>query len=630
MNKIELKAIRDLLGMNFYIPNYQRGYRWKKQQVVDLLNDIEEFRISNSDVKDSFYCLQPLVVKESILPGERNEFCKKFQELQESRDMLSDIKNILHKHVQWEVIDGQQRLTTLYILLSILKENGLYHISYETREDSKVFLEKIGEKNEKSERPNIDYYYMLQTKDIINEWFVNRRIDKDLFLSVILDKVKFIWYELNDENPISVFTRLNIGKINLTNSELIKALFLNRSNFPNAIYPDVRLKQQEIAGQWDMIEYSLQNDEFWLFLHDKDYTKPTRIDFVFDILYKQNVFGINKNQNDKDDPYKTFHYFYEYFKSEVNLPDINKCWNKVMDVFQTLQEWYNDLSLYHYIGYLVAINKNKVLDLLNDWKESTDKESFISHVKENIRKNMNSDISWEKVYDGTGSNDKTACKPILLLYNIQTIINQNNFYQSKENYQLGTSYKFPFHLYKLEKWDVEHIDSNTMNDLSNLVQKKEWLRACYLGIDDDNLKEKIKEYMNYSQKNSVKEQPDSEFDNLYKEIAENKGDELSYEEKNQIWNFTLLDASTNRSYGNAIFASKRRCIIGKDQGIRYKVKDNLEMECEEGAIAFIPPCTRNVFLKYYNPLTNSLISWDRKDAESYRDNMKEVLKDFLR
>ena len=59
-NNIELKSVSELLGMKFFIPSYQRGYRWTEQQVMDLLNDIWEF----SQKKTSeFYCLQPLVVK---------------------------------------------------------------------------------------------------------------------------------------------------------------------------------------------------------------------------------------------------------------------------------------------------------------------------------------------------------------------------------------------------------------------------------------------------------------------------------------------------------------------------------------------------------------------------------------
>ena len=43
-NMIDLRSVSDLLGMKFYIPSYQRGYRWTEQQVIDLLNDIKEFK----------------------------------------------------------------------------------------------------------------------------------------------------------------------------------------------------------------------------------------------------------------------------------------------------------------------------------------------------------------------------------------------------------------------------------------------------------------------------------------------------------------------------------------------------------------------------------------------------------
>lgn len=59
-NDITLKSVRNLLGMKFFIPSYQRGYRWTEQQVKDLLNDIKEF-IDNGT--NNIYCIQPLVVK---------------------------------------------------------------------------------------------------------------------------------------------------------------------------------------------------------------------------------------------------------------------------------------------------------------------------------------------------------------------------------------------------------------------------------------------------------------------------------------------------------------------------------------------------------------------------------------
>lgn len=67
-SQICTKTITELLGLNFFIPNYQRGYRWTKYNVTQLLNDIWEYR--NSDEAHSFYCLQPVAVRETQWKGE--------------------------------------------------------------------------------------------------------------------------------------------------------------------------------------------------------------------------------------------------------------------------------------------------------------------------------------------------------------------------------------------------------------------------------------------------------------------------------------------------------------------------------------------------------------------------------
>ena len=62
-NKIELKSVNELIGMKFFIPSYQRGYRWTEQQVNDLLNDVNDFKPTKDESgNESWYCLQPLVV----------------------------------------------------------------------------------------------------------------------------------------------------------------------------------------------------------------------------------------------------------------------------------------------------------------------------------------------------------------------------------------------------------------------------------------------------------------------------------------------------------------------------------------------------------------------------------------
>lgn len=83
-NEIKLLSINEIIKEKFLIPSYQRGYRWEKRQVTELLDDIWEFS-QQERKKDEFYCLQPIVVKKN---GDK-----------------------------WEVIDGQQRLTTIYIIL---------------------------------------------------------------------------------------------------------------------------------------------------------------------------------------------------------------------------------------------------------------------------------------------------------------------------------------------------------------------------------------------------------------------------------------------------------------------------------------------------------------------------------
>ena len=612
-NKIELKSVNELLGMEFFIPSYQRGYRWTEQQVKDLLNDVLEFSQKKKHASE-YYCLQPLVVK------------------RKDKDVLSSIKAATSiKEVEtllkgsWEVIDGQQRLTTLFIILSVLGETSIYSLEYETRNGSKKFLEEIDE-NKKDD--NIDYYHICQSKQTVKSWSDNNVIDKEGFKETLLNKVKFIWYESVDEDPIKVFTRLNIGKISLTNAELIKALFLNRSNFGEKDSEHLRLRLQEIASEWDNIEYTLQNDEFWLFLHEKDYDRPTRIDFIFDLICEQKTLGTFDNIG--TDGYKTFRYFYEYFKQkeekQENDPYVQQktkieiCWSKVKDYFQTFKEWFDDLELYHYIGYLIEY-KYPISGLVSQWHSSTDKDSFVKYLKAEIKKIIDSCPKLDFQYKEDGS-DKRKCNPILLFQNIQTVVNQNKNNLKNEDYKLGVFYKFPFHLYKFESWDVEHINSNTTNDEDDVDTQKEWLLNVYLSVDD-RTRLKIQSYFESVGDTKIL------FDEIKQEIPQNE--EWTPEEKNRIWNYTLLDSSTNRSYGNAIFSGKRRVIIGKDKGQSIAIpkigKDGKLQLGEEtkAKSSFVPPCTKQVFMKYYSATMSDANYWTKIDAEGYLKDIYDCI-----
>lgn len=645
MNTLELKSIAELQDMAFYIPAYQRGYRWTQQQVKDLLKDILEF--SGKKGNASIYCLQPLVIVKRL--SDEDSVMKRMHEAKD----LNEVRHLLKE--QWEVVDGQQRLTTIRLILEVLQQPHFYDIEYETRKNSASFLDGIMNGIPDSNvKENIDYYYIKQAVNYTNNWLKGKDIDR--FRNVLLHQVKFIWYETQENNPKEVFTRLNIGKISLTNAELIKALLLNKSNFPNDDYSTVRLRQQEIAMEWDVIEYTLQSNEFWLFLNEPGNERSTRIDFIFDMICQEDMLHCKDDQEiQMNGDLKTFRYFNHYFETQKQKEEaIQTIWEKVKEIFQTLQEWFDDKELYHYIGFLICIGKS-VNRIYRQWTRYATKSAFrenylMKAIKESIRykdiENTVYEVDAEVPQEFKGGV-KQNCRPILLLHNLQTVINQNNVLAENKKYREGVFYKFPFHLYKSEDWDVEHIDSNTENKLNDIQSQREWLLNAYFGLQGEAFKEIRKNIKDFFEKFTGKnyeqsEDPDKQkarnerFEELRSSIDDINGNiRLSQIEKNKIWNFALLDSSTNRSYGNAIFPAKRRVIIGKDQGKRFfppTVDENgaiVECKVQEGQSSFIPPCTKSVFLKYYNAASSDFNTWNKEDAIAYMNNIKDTLKEFL-
>lgn len=647
-NVIKVKAVSELLDKHFFIPDYQRGYRWTEQQVKDLLNDLWDF--AGSDHKNyQFYCLQPLVVRKMT-----NE---------EKTSNKLDLDN------EWyEVIDGQQRLITIYLILSATKAaiqaNGLPEELYEIRfhrESDPAFLQFMTSENN-YDASTIDRYHISLALKTIRKWFTDIKKGAAGKVSFVLlsgpdwvefdekvrrdkaNNVRFIWYESVDEDPIKVFTRLNIGKISLTNSELIKAVFLNRSNFVKKegssdkeemqTIEGIRLKQQEIASEWDIIEYTLQDDEFWLFLHDKNYERPTRIDFIFELICEKEWSKLTDDERRAigTDDYKTFRFFYNRFQSKKYT--IKSCWEMVQKYFYTFKEWYNDLKLYHYVGYLIACNDDQstgIAWLMTQWDTAQDKDAFVEILKKEILKKIDA-IGVDRQYNEDGSN-KALCKPILLFHNIQTIVSRNEAQVKNKKYHLGTFYKFPFHLFKLEGWDVEHINSSTTNSEADIKTQKEWLCNVYLSVGEETQRH-IQELFNSGEEKFIKD-----FDSLKEECLKtiykgvSREEEWTPSEKNQISNYTLLDSSTNRSYGNAIFSGKRRVIISKENGellpLPKLTRDGRlvinEDDKRSATSSFVPPCTKQVFLKYYSSTIGNNNYWSKYDAQSYKEDIMRCI-----
>ena len=207
MSALNLKTVDSIEG-NFLVPSYQRGYRWTAKEVTRLLDDVYnllDHENINSVRNSKDYCLQPIVVKK------------------------------IHEN-NFIVINGQQRLTTIYILYKFMNSDTNFTLTYETRQKSAEFLENM---NLNLHDENIDFYFMANAYTAIENWFnkkiqaqaTNLRTLRRRFENLFTENVKVIWYEVDDtEDGAALFTRLNIGKIPLTNAELVKAMFLSRSN----------------------------------------------------------------------------------------------------------------------------------------------------------------------------------------------------------------------------------------------------------------------------------------------------------------------------------------------------------------------------------------------------------------
>ncbi|MBV8252329.1 MAG: DUF262 domain-containing protein [Chitinophaga sp.] len=610
-NTIQLYSVYDLLERDFFIPSYQRGYRWTKQQVVDLLDDILAFA-NKTKKENEFYCLQPIVVKKHTWKRGDDGTAKELE--------------------GYEVVDGQQRLTTLRILFTyLIKEhlNGkplkseykkdIFNIDYETRAVTEDYFNNILECNDNQ----IDLFHISAAYKYIREWFEEKNGQRDVRESVIRTLVypfenqkaegvvQVIWYEITNEvNPIDTFIRINLGKISLTNAELIKALFLQERNFGEEAEL-AKLRQLEIANEWDKIENTLQEDDFWWFLNERENHLAARIEYIFDIMRDVDAKkdpGIVKEIG--TDRFATFRYFYRKLDKMTGFDFVKDQWAAVTDYFNRFQEWYNNPVWYHYIGFLIYCGRHDISTLYELTSSKSDTKEAITQILMGKIRQQYTKVEWTYSDDDpmtpflnlSYSKDKKAIRELLLLFNITYIV--------KQCISKSIIFKFPFRSFKEESWDVEHIDSFTENALRSYAAQKVWLESSL---------ESLPEISQYSElydnvQNFIRnEGGQKDFDSLHGEVIILAKENSNHETlKDNIGNLTLLDAGTNRAYGNALFPTKRRTIIEKDKnGV------------------FIPICTKNVFLKYFDLQGKTLTKWTEQDIKTYRNVLAETLIDFL-
>lgn len=633
---------------DYYIPSYQRGYRWRPQEVVRLLDDLLEFvttMVENN--KHGYYCLQPLVL------------------------FTDENRNI--------VVDGQQRLTTIFLIMKALQkrqkidENDLkMTFSYETRPEMTDFLQDIQNKKQEDVN-NIEKSFVYEAYQAISQWLDNTlaqktRAIRDAFIYLFVTEdegnktsstAKFILYMTagNRTAQVRMFTRLNYGKIDLTNAELIKAaIFISLKNC-NIIV------RNAFAQQWNELENRLQDNGFWYFLYNRHARNAReyqiRMDYLFELFFQywsstapglemcphdllEKISKLSSQNMDDVDKYLLFDIFQNYLATQNNA---DGAWEIFWIFCQRIYDWHHNRVFHHLIGYMVQIGFeiNTIASLLDSTtatgvKYSKSEQEILLRQKIREKLNLKDDLAY--FYDKPG--DREIILQILLLFNVETILANPH-----------STYVFPFEQYQCHEdsinedsplrrgWDLEHISSITTT-ITRLGDMNPWL-SCILGhylgypeahsseTEEENTEQntkliyinKLREkrehfdeklYQILSQMIDLRYAPKSsgrlskEFGSLYQEMFKYLG-EYDYVSKgdNSIGNLTLLDSTTNRSYQNAPYIVKRGRILQREM---YEV--------------FVPPCTKNVFLKQYS-VDGSKLVWSQEDSQAYLSAIRKVL-----
>ena len=650
---VTLKTIADLQteSTKFYIDAYQRGYRWTENEVRDLLDDIREFSHVKRPDDNTFYCLQPIIVTKA------------------------------DDDVSWKVIDGQQRLTTIYLIYSYywviqsayMRDDLPFDLSYNNKpkleECIKTFTEKEYARSEQVDREMLDFendidcHYVLEAYKCICDYFQkllkdpNTRNELNDMKKIFDTYMKIIWYELTDcdvSTEVAVFSKINMGKIALTNAELIKALLLKKDGNDSDILVST---QMNIAVKWDEIEAQLSEEDFWSFLVNEkslDSTYATRIDFIFHVMARELNDGILSNANKKypnEESYTisenankekfSFYVFSNYIRLLQKHPDANteddqnyieRIWDGVCEYYRMFKDWYKHILWYHMIGFLVVSSNKKyidqILELSRLYREGSAEsgEGHKDHFENGLRNKISKEVFRGKIptiaecrdfiteLDYQVDKNKKDIRNILLLYNIAYLE------ACEEN---G---RFPFEKYKDEivSWDIEHINavSDTRPDDdrrdSEDNNRLQWLKKAVeipeidriMTTDGQPVPDLVKTIIDNKYYLSKYQPNTRDFIQVYEAVINYFGG--TGEPDNSVGNLTLLDGGTNRSYKNDVFPLKRKTILKRTM-----------------SDVFIPLCTRKVFMKGFAE-SGDLLRWRDVDKKAYADEIISCICKYLK
>ncbi len=340
-------------GKKFVIPTYQRGYIWgksrgsEKNSVQYVLESIE-----NSIKYDTDLFMQGITVTES------------------------DDKIVL--------IDGQQRTTFFYLLLSYLGYKEQFEMEYPIREESQKFLTVIKEKApneidklciENDKEDFQDIYYFKKTIRLISDRKDN--LDKDK----ILEKVNFLYITIPEDKATLVFSMMNGSKADMKTEEIIKAEILRLVSIDKNLETDKKeleathweqnLLRSKYAREWDKWLYWWNRDDVEKFYH----TNKSIMGLLVKTYLKSKGGKIDKEGR-----------FFEEFRDKLLRGDNNEhlakkvfydlrhLQKKFEDVFNSIAD---DKKLHNKIGAILTLLGNEDKERFVQWYFANDEVKVI-------------------------------------------------------------------------------------------------------------------------------------------------------------------------------------------------------------------------------------------------------------
>lgn len=565
----------------FAIPAYQRGYKWKEKDIEQLLNDIYAFQTHGDD--EVFYCLQNIT--------------------------------LVKKGDNYNVVDGQQRLTTLSLLLSYLSENALVKgkLDYQIRQESQDFLNdyvysrKLNQFNNNNGNPDSvllewdkldipvndkynfqDIFYMYNAYRTIQLWFNEHEGFKDEMKDKLLNRVKLIVNlpQISSKQELELFDNLNGKRVSLDGADLIRAMIITRvarkevEDIDDATKRDVMLNENRVKNGLKLDEIN----RWWCDTDRQNYyrvfvrninSKDENVIFdetkyPIDILYKLyiqtseagNSLSVDKAISEKG----TGTIKLQYFESAEDIVDI---FAQLQNIQRLIEYWYADDELYHLVQYSAIYLKMTFWALTDLWFKNN-RNTFVAELKKKIRANEFVNLALQSTddkgnqlteeylnfsenwYDG----DNSDMMPVMVLADIVRILNSK-----KSKFPIANL--DPSHFVSVKE-DKEHIFPQTPLEKGYDIETlKYYIEVAFdSGYTHRIGKEKMLElagrYFNSFQSSE-------EFRDWFNRKITSK----PIIPLNSLGNVCLLQDKVNRSYGNDFFAQKHFDIMQKSAEGKY-------------------------------------------------------------